>query len=728
MHKSLIFLLSFFVVIGVVHTQNIVNLLIEPETGSAGYIIDVVERNDGYYAAGYLQFVDHTELWVLRIDYSGNIIWQKKFNRDGVNAAGNPYTWISGSISLSQDGDCYVLGRESSYLGLGINEYRGFVVKINASGDLLWKTYIGIHGITGESDMITDSDNNVVVVGHDIDFVLNIGKLVKLNSSGTVLFTEQFKSDEEAILSMNTIAETADHHYAIAGFQRTDWDRDRAVVFKVSKLGSLIWKNVYFSGKFAQGDSTVAYPLSICASKDSSIWIAGEARKSSIGNSQGFLLKCSQSGLKLESQLVLADKFPGDVNDNLISWIYEKSDKLYFQFDEGYDVKYGINLHLPSGAILQQGYSTNPLRYQRNIKLINRFGQPVFAGGGEVYFGSIKYGLLLVTTEEGLWLPPEIKSIETNNDYPLLVSSTGKHIGIGRLFQLSKTQDFASIEYEKAINSDSTLLDFRKISNGTYYIRLANVGQYGNRVFSAAEKIEFNSEYKYRFAGIVYQASSEYSPTDYSASQVKYAPNVYPRYGDFASAWASSTADGRREFLHLGYDFPSKIKGVAVFETYYPGAVDTVFALNPNTNQWIPLYVGNAAPAPATARIFQVNFSPTDFKVSQIRVAINSPAVPGYNEIDAIGLIDVESVNQEDIHGSEINFYTWRAGNKIYIEFDNALSAQALCELYSLTGVKLLSRKIQQGEKMIILEDTDELSLKVVKLYMSRTSQTRLTY
>lgn len=132
-------------------------------------------------------------------------------------------------------------------------------------------------------------------------------------------------------------------------------------------------------------------------------------------------------------------------------------------------------------------------------------------------------------------------------------------------------------------------------------------------------------------------SSQNRSTGSWSAGNAAGAPNVVG-CGDNGSAWASGAADNRREFLELEYLDPAPISRVLIYETYYPGAVDTVYVMNPSTGLWEKVWEGTAAAFPTCPRVFSVAFPLTAFPVSKVRIALNSPAVSGYNEIDAVGV------------------------------------------------------------------------------------------
>jgi hypothetical protein len=80
------------------------------------------------------------------------------------------------------------------------------------------------------------------------------------------------------------------------------------------------------------------------------------------------------------------------------------------------------------------------------------------------------------------------------------------------------------------------------------------------------------------------------------------------------------------------------VKKIQIYETYKPGAVDTIYLRNSETMEWNQVWSGTASAAAAEARIFTVNITETNYTVDAIRIAINSPAVEDYNEIDAVAV------------------------------------------------------------------------------------------
>jgi hypothetical protein len=177
-------------------------------------------------------------------------------------------------------------------------------------------------------------------------------------------------------------------------------------------------------------------------------------------------------------------------------------------------------------------------------------------------------------------------------------------------------------------------------------VNVRNPGTYNGATVGSATTPTFTSSFVPSFAGtgvkyadVLFGFSSQYGNGSWSAAQILGTPNAWPGCGDISTAWASSSPDGQREWLELGFQNLNPVNNIKIYETNAAGAIDTVYVWNPNTQAWVQVYSATAASVPC--RILNINFTTTSFNVSRIRIAVNSPAVSSWNELDAVSISNI---------------------------------------------------------------------------------------
>jgi hypothetical protein len=109
--------------------------------------------------------------------------------------------------------------------------------------------------------------------------------------------------------------------------------------------------------------------------------------------------------------------------------------------------------------------------------------------------------------------------------------------------------------------------------------------------------------------------------------------------GDLVTAWASRTQDEQDEWLELEYDQAFKPTGVIVHETLHPGALNRITMFQSNTEETDAWRGTDPTPRSAEDGVSIIPVT-VPFETNKIRVYLASKEVPGWNEIDAVGLID----------------------------------------------------------------------------------------
>lgn len=127
-----------------------------------------------------------------------------------------------------------------------------------------------------------------------------------------------------------------------------------------------------------------------------------------------------------------------------------------------------------------------------------------------------------------------------------------------------------------------------------------------------------------------------YPKKGWDTDQVLGPPDT-PLAGDHRSAWASKTADGQSEWLILEYEHAVRPKAVVVHENYKPGALSKVSFFHKNGKEIVVWQGTDPTPASEESGISKIAIS-TTFETKRVKLYLDSMAVPGWNEVDAVGL------------------------------------------------------------------------------------------
>jgi len=140
------------------------------------------------------------------------------------------------------------------------------------------------------------------------------------------------------------------------------------------------------------------------------------------------------------------------------------------------------------------------------------------------------------------------------------------------------------------------------------------------------------------FGSLVVEVSRDRDMRSWSPQQATGAPNSSGA-GDQPTAWASKTAGGSMEWLELDYATPVIPSRVDVYENYTPGALVRVTAFKADGTEVDAWRGVDPTPKGAGSGVSKIPVS-LNFETWRIKLYIDSIHVPGWNEVDAVGLVD----------------------------------------------------------------------------------------
>jgi hypothetical protein len=139
-----------------------------------------------------------SDIFVVKYDSTGKVIWAK-------SAGGKEDEWSRG-ISTDVNGNVYVTGSFSSptitFGNVTLTNINGardiFIVKYDASGNVLWATSSGGVGYDDSFGITVDANGNVLVTGYFWSSVISFGSHILVNTDSTQITSDIFVAKYDA--------------------------------------------------------------------------------------------------------------------------------------------------------------------------------------------------------------------------------------------------------------------------------------------------------------------------------------------------------------------------------------------------------------------------------------------------------------------------------------------------------------------------------------------------
>ncbi|MGC8765177.1 MAG: hypothetical protein ACP5QT_04755 [Brevinematia bacterium] len=246
------------------------------------YLYSIQQTSDGgYIVGGYTKSfgAGNYDCWILKLDSSGVIQWQKTYGGSDVDYAF--------SIQQTSDGG-YIVAGETKSFGIVTNDC--WIIKIDSNGVVQWqKTYGG-----SDEDYVVSiqqvSDGGYIVGGYTKSF--GAGNydcwILKLDSSGVIQWQKTYGGSYEDLAY--SIQQISDGGYIVGGYTRSfgagNYD---SWILKLDSSGVIQWQKTY-----GGSDEDVAY--SILQTSDGGYTVGGLTKSFGAGNYDWWILKLPSDG------------------------------------------------------------------------------------------------------------------------------------------------------------------------------------------------------------------------------------------------------------------------------------------------------------------------------------------------------------------------------------------------------------------------------------------------
>ncbi|MFX0196918.1 MAG: NosD domain-containing protein [Candidatus Hodarchaeota archaeon] len=278
------------------------------QTADGGYIIAGARMTPG---AGPF------DVWVIKIDATGTVVWEKTY--------GGPADDGSRSIEQTADGGYIIAGTTKSY---GAGDKDVWVIKIDATGTVIWdKTYGGPESEMGRIIEQT-ADGGYIIAGTTMSY--GAGSIdvwmIKIDATGNTIWTQTYGGPEKE--DCGRVEQTVDGGYIIAAYTTSyGAGKEDFWVIQTDFNGNVVWNQTY-GGPERDGDGGVWGEQTM----DGGYIITGGTWSSGAGEEDVWLIKVSKpiyiySDFGLDKDLnfcgdgfiVMADDITLDLNGHTLT-------------------------------------------------------------------------------------------------------------------------------------------------------------------------------------------------------------------------------------------------------------------------------------------------------------------------------------------------------------------------------------------------------------------------
>jgi hypothetical protein len=254
-------------------------------TSDGGYITagSTYSSNNGDVAGvnkGY------SDIWIVKTDADGNIVWQKNYGGSGTDVANAITGTVDGGVLVAG----YTRSSNTGDVGLNQGAEDMWILKLDANGNLLWQKTFGGTGSESAEAVTSSTDGGFIVAGtvtiynisNPADNHTDV-RLLKLDANGNMLWQKTYGGSNNEVA--NGLTASGDGGFVVSGATTSNntgnvgsnhGSNDMWIV-KIDVSGNLVWQKTLGGS----GDD-IAY--GIVPSTDGGFVVAGSTQSDNNGD------------------------------------------------------------------------------------------------------------------------------------------------------------------------------------------------------------------------------------------------------------------------------------------------------------------------------------------------------------------------------------------------------------------------------------------------------------
>ena len=188
----------------------------------------VIQTSDGGFATAGFTYsfgAGESDMWLIKTFANGTSAWTMVY--------GGPNDDCANYVVQTSDGGYLLAG----YTNSGVTSQSTWVVKTDAAGKMQWNQTLP--GSAANKVIATNDGNYALAVEYSNSF-----GLVKINSSGNVIFNQIFAGPEDQACEL-AVVQADDGGYAVAGWINSSAGAVNTWLVKTDALGQEVWNQTY---------------------------------------------------------------------------------------------------------------------------------------------------------------------------------------------------------------------------------------------------------------------------------------------------------------------------------------------------------------------------------------------------------------------------------------------------------------------------------------------------